>query len=66
MLKKLVKETEGMSGADLRALCVEAGMAAIQADRTKIRASDFRQALQKLRNRLTEAEQDGPEQTLYY
>jgi len=65
-LKKLVKETEGMSGADLRALCVEAGMAAIQADRTKIRASDFRQALQKLRNRLTEAEQDGPEQTLYY
>jgi ATP-dependent 26S proteasome regulatory subunit len=41
-------------------------MAAIQADRTKIRASDFRQALQKLRNRLTEAEQDGPEQTLYY
>ena len=65
-LKKLVKETEGMSGADLRALCVEAGMAAIQDDRTKVRASDFRQALQKLRSRLSEAELDEPEQTLYY
>ena len=65
-LKKLVKETEGMSGADLRALCVEAGMAAIQDDRTKVRASDFRQALQKLRSRLSEAELDEPEQPLYY
>ena len=47
-------------------LCVEAGMAAIQDDRTKVRASDFRQALQKLRSRLSEAELDEPEQPLYY
>ena len=65
-LKKLVKETEGMSGADLRALCVEAGMAAIQDDRARVRASDFRGALKKLHSRLTEAEQEAPEQTLYY
>jgi ATP-dependent 26S proteasome regulatory subunit len=41
-------------------------MAAIQDDRTKVRASDFRQALQKLRSRLSEAELDEPEQPLYY
>ena len=64
-LKKLVRETEGMSGADLRALCVEAGMNAIQKERNKVRAVDFQQALKKMRNRLTEADRKEPEQLLY-
>ena len=64
-LKKLVRETEGMSGADLRALCVEAGMNAIQKERNKVRAVDFQKALKKMRNRLTEADRKEPEQPLY-
>ena len=64
-LKKLVRETEDMSGADLRALCVEAGMNAIQKERNKVRAVDFQQALKKMRNRLTEADRKEPEQPLY-
>ena len=64
-LKKLVKETEGMSGADLRALCVEAGMNAIQKERDKVRAVDFQQALKKMRNRLADADRKEPEQPLY-
>ena len=54
-----------MSGADLRALCVEAGMNAIQKERNKVRAVDFQQALKKMRNRLTEADRKEPEQPLY-
>ena len=65
-LKKLARETEGMSGADLRALCVEAGMHAIQQERKKVRVADFRQALEKMRNRLAEAERKEPEQALYH
>jgi len=65
-LNKLARETEGMSGADLRALCVEAGMHAIQQERGKVRAADFRQALEKMRNRLAEADRKEPEQALYY
>ena len=65
-LKKLVRETEGMSGADLRALCVEAGMHAIQQEREKVCAADFRQALEKMQNRLAEADRKEPEQALYY
>ena len=65
-LKKLARETEGMSGADLRALCVEAGMHAIQQERGKVRAADFRQALEKMQNRLAEADRKEPEQALYY
>ena len=65
-LNKLARETEGMSGADLRGLCVEAGMHAIQQERVKVRAADFRQALEKMRNRLAEADRKEPEQALYY
>ena len=65
-LKKLARETKGMSGADLRALCVEAGMHAIQQDRKQVRAADFRKALEKMQKRLSDSDQQEPEQPLYY
>ena len=44
----LAKETEGMSGADVRAICTEAGMFAIRDDRDTITLGDFQAAQEKL------------------
>ena len=64
--KRLSEETEGLSGADLRALCVEAGMGAIKNKRIKISSKDFNEALDKVKNRLNETEISEPEGGLYY
>ena len=64
--KKLSKDTEGLSGADLRALCVEAGMNAISDKRSKVNSKDFAEALDKILNRLNDAEISEPEGGLYY
>ncbi|MFW6003663.1 MAG: proteasome-activating nucleotidase Pan1 [Halanaeroarchaeum sp.] len=44
----LARETDGMSGADIKAICTEAGMFAIRDDRTTVTGEDFRQAHEKL------------------
>ena len=64
--KKIAAETEGLSGADLRALSVEAGMNAIKNKRVKINYKDFTEALDKVKNRLNDAEISEPEGGLYY
>ena len=64
--KKIAAETEGLSGADLRALCVEAGMNAINDKLAKISSKNFFDALEKVKNRLTDAEISEPEGGLYY
>ena len=64
--KKLSEDTEGFSGADLRALCVEAGMNAIHDKRPKVNSKDFANALDKVLNRLNDAEISEPEGGLYY
>ena len=43
-------ETEGFSGAELASLATEAGMFAIRDERTEVQMSDFRDALQKVRD----------------
>jgi cell division protease FtsH len=64
--KKLAAETEGFSGADLRALCVEAGMKAIKDNKTQTTYKHFTEALDKIRNRLDDSEISEPESGLYY
>ena len=64
--KNLITETEGLSGADLRALCVEAGMNAIKSRRKLITNKNFKEALEKIKNRLNETEISEPEGGLYY
>ena len=64
--KKIAAETEGLSGADLRALCVEAGMNAINEKQAKISSKNFFDALEKVKNRLNDAEISEPEGGLYY
>ncbi len=64
--KLLASQTEGFSGADLRALCVEAGMKAIKDKRSKIVMKDFKESLEKIKNRLNNADISEPEGGLYY
>ncbi|MFC7098190.1 proteasome-activating nucleotidase Pan1 [Halobaculum marinum] len=44
---ELAELTEGASGADVKAVCTEAGMFAIREDRTEIRMADFEAAWEK-------------------
>ena len=64
--KKMAAETDGLSGADLRAVCVEAGMGAIKNKRIKVSYKDFTLALEKIKNRLNETAISEPEGGLYY
>jgi proteasome regulatory subunit len=43
----LAAETDAASGADIKAVCTEAGMFAIRDDRTEIRMEDFEAAIEK-------------------
>lgn len=40
--------TEGLSGADLKAVCTEAGMFAIRSERKKVISKDFLDAIDKI------------------
>jgi proteasome regulatory subunit len=44
----LATETAEASGADIKAICTEAGMFAIRDDRTEVDMDDFRDAREKL------------------
>jgi proteasome regulatory subunit len=48
--ERLAELTDGTSGADIKAVCTEAGMFAIRDDRTDVRMSDFREAYDKIRS----------------
>tara|TARA_B110000444_G_scaffold260460_1_gene307544 strand:- start:27708 stop:28928 length:1221 start_codon:yes stop_codon:yes gene_type:complete len=47
-LKAIVEKTEGYSGAELKATCVEAGMIAIRDKRNKITQSDLLKAVERI------------------
>ena len=46
--KKLAKATEGMSGADLKAVATEAGMFAVRKDKEFVEMADFLEAVDKV------------------
>jgi len=50
--KKLVKLTEGATGADIKAICTEAGMFAIRKDADMIINKDFFDAVDKVMNKV--------------
>ncbi|TXT56824.1 MAG: Proteasome-activating nucleotidase [Candidatus Thorarchaeota archaeon] len=47
-LDRLVITTEGRTGADIKAICTEAGMFAIREERTCVIQEDFHQAIEKV------------------
>ena len=46
--EKLAVNTEGVSGADIKAICTEAGMFAIRENRTRVKMLDFTMAIDKV------------------
>ena len=55
-LDVLCKKMEGMSGAEIRAVCTEAGYFAIRKNKTKVTKSDFEAAIKKV---LSSEEREG-------
>ena len=50
-VSKIVSQTKGFSGADLKATCVEAAMVAIRANRKSVNATDFRTAIDRIKEK---------------
>jgi len=57
---RLAEMATDASGADIKAICTEAGMFAIRDDRTEVRMSDFREAYEKIQ---TEEENEDVSRT---
>ncbi|MBO3800667.1 MAG: AAA family ATPase, partial [Candidatus Brockarchaeota archaeon] len=53
-LQEIAKRTEGYSGADLEAVCREAGLNALRRDADKVTREDFEKALQTVKPSLRE------------
>ncbi|WP_290597274.1 MULTISPECIES: proteasome-activating nucleotidase [unclassified Archaeoglobus] len=51
--KELARVTEGASGADIKAICTEAGMFAIREERAKVTMLDFTKAIDKVLKKTT-------------
>ncbi len=62
-LKKLAKMTEGASGADIKAICTEAGMMAIREDRDVVTMRDFIKAVERV---LGTREEEGEYKRAYH
>jgi proteasome regulatory subunit len=62
-LEELVSQVDGASGADIKAVCTEAGMFAIKEGRNKVAMRDFENAITKLRGRF---EEEGREAGVMY
>jgi len=52
--EELAEEIDDASGADIKAVCTEAGMFAIRDDRTEVRMADFEDAWEKIQQEETE------------
>jgi proteasome regulatory subunit len=47
-LEEIARLTDGRNGADIRAICMEAGMYAIRAERSRVNREDFLKAIEKV------------------
>ena len=50
-LKELVNITENATGAEIQAICREAGMFAVRRNATEVRMDDFSMAISKVKNK---------------
>ena len=50
-IKPIAQSTEGFSGAELKAVCVESGMIAIRQERSVVKHSDVMEAIQRLQKK---------------
>jgi proteasome regulatory subunit len=54
-MEELAALTEGATGADIKAICTEAGMFAIREDRTEVTFLDFQHAISKVMGKIEQA-----------
>ncbi len=54
--EKLSHFTDGMTGADIKAICTEAGYFAIRNNRTKVTMEDFENAIEKVKKKIKKNE----------
>ena len=64
-IRRLVVLTKGFSGADLKAVCVEAGMLTIKDDRNKITNDDFKKAISTVSHKRKTGFSDADPDSLY-
>jgi len=64
-LKTIVEKTEGYSGAELKATCVEAGMIAIRDKRDKISQKDLIQAVDRIQTKKSNSGSKSSPDALY-
>jgi proteasome regulatory subunit len=64
-INRLVTLTKGFSGADLKAVCIEAGMVAIRADRNKVSNDDFKTAFTAISKKRKTGFNDADPDSLY-
>ncbi|MBA2852145.1 proteasome regulatory subunit [Methanococcus maripaludis] len=65
-LREVAKIAENMVGADLKAVCTEAGMFAIREEREFIKMDDFREAISKITGKKEKCIYDMPQLTVMY
>ena len=58
-LEEFVMAKDDLSGADIKAVCTEAGLLALRERRMKVLAEDFRQAKEKVLYRKAEGTPEG-------
>jgi proteasome regulatory subunit len=64
-LQRVVEKTEGYSGAELKATCVEAGMIAIRDGRSSVSNDDLLQAVTRINEKKTNGGRTASPDTLY-
>jgi proteasome regulatory subunit len=64
-IRRLVVISKGFSGADLKAVCVEAGMMAIKDDRDKVTNDDFKKAISIVSHKRKSGFSDADPYSLY-
>lgn len=58
-LDEFITQKDDLSGADIRAICSEAGLMALRERRMRVNMEDFRQARENVMKSKTEGEPEG-------
>jgi 26S proteasome regulatory subunit T2 len=58
-LEEFINQKDDLSGADIRAMCSEAGLMALRERRMRVNMTDFRQARESVLKTKSEGEPEG-------
>lgn len=58
-LEEFINQKDDLSGADIKAICTEAGLLALRERRMRVQMQDFRSARERVLKTKTEGEPEG-------